>query len=74
MFQYLYTKTDTTLIPPNDNITTEILKKNIQNSVSYLNTETTDAVKMIYTSLYKGTRNHDIYFDMKINTSMAING
>lgn len=60
VFQYLYTKTDTTLIPPNDNITTAILKKNIQNSVSYLNTQTTDAVKMIYTSLYKGTRNHDM--------------
>lgn len=60
VFQYLYTKTDTTLIPPNDNITTAILKKNIQNSVSYLNTQTTDAVKMIYTSLYKGTRNHEM--------------
>lgn len=60
VFQYLYTKTDTTLIPPSDNITTAILKKNIQNSVSYLNTQTTDAVKMIYTSLYKGTRNHDM--------------
>ena len=75
MFQYLHTQTDAILIKEkdytnkvknllnitsNNDITATILRKNIKNSISYLYTQTADAVKTIYTSICKAKRNNDM--------------
>ena len=47
-------------IKSNDDITSDILKNNIEHSISYLHTQSAEDVKYIYTSLYKVKRNNDM--------------
>ena len=47
-------------IKSNDDITSTILKNDIEHSISYLHTQSADDVKSVYTSLYKANRNNDM--------------